>query len=107
MGHSYHPNLEGYDPGNVLHDGCDECQRRASDPARGYLELDASNQLQLWQDMKRVRFGKQSGPVGRDLSDHDGSMMDHLYLLAVFLERVGLRPDDIENRLKQRVAQDV
>ena len=40
MIHDYHEGLPGYDPAQLLHDGCRECERRGADVEIALANLD-------------------------------------------------------------------
>lgn len=46
--HDHHESLPGYDRGQVLHDGCAECERRATEPDHGLSHLDRGNFTRAW-----------------------------------------------------------
>lgn len=87
MSHAYHPNLDDYDPANVLHDGCDECEGRATSIA-GLLELDDVNLRRLWDRMmwREFPFTREGRPLG-PYSDADFNATKMLYHIGVLLER--------------------
>ena len=88
MSHAFHDSLPDYDSGNVLHDGCPECEHRARSGLAGVLELDTANAGQLWRDMLgHYNVNAESLPEGRRLSACDGRLHSSLYLVYVLLER--------------------
>lgn len=96
--HAPHHALAGYDEGNVLHDGCAECEARAAAPLDGLMALDHVNRAQLWRDMRAHKWSGGAG-LDRNLSDADAQMLTALYRIAVFLERAGIGPDEVERRM--------
>jgi hypothetical protein len=46
--HDYHQGLPGYSPGQILHDGCGECEMRGKDPAVAIGHLDQGNFARAW-----------------------------------------------------------
>ncbi len=46
--HDYHEGLPGYSPGQILHDGCGECEARAKEDDHGISHLDRGNFLRAW-----------------------------------------------------------
>ena len=46
--HDYHESLEGYDPRQVWHDGCGECERRGATVPYSVRHLDDSNMVRAW-----------------------------------------------------------
>lgn len=47
--HDYHEVLPGYDPAQILHDGCVECEARAESRDCGISSLDHGNFERAWQ----------------------------------------------------------
>lgn len=95
--HAYHDGLAGFDPRNVLHDGCEECESRAAAGIDGVLALDGANRLQLWDDMLAYEWGTGVS-IGRNPSRADHRVMRTLYLVAVLMEGFGVKPEEIETR---------
>lgn len=101
--HTYHDNLPGFDANNVLHDGCDECEARAMNPMGvGIPHLDHNNRLKLWRDMIGYHFTADRDQ--RQFSACDRTLMDAMYLIAVFMQRAGFQPDEIEKRMAETNA---
>jgi hypothetical protein len=46
--HDYHDALPGFSEARILHDGCGECERRATGPAGGLAYLDGRNFVRAW-----------------------------------------------------------
>jgi hypothetical protein len=46
--HDYHEGLAGYDPAQILHDGCGECEDRSREPSGGLIHLDRGNFARAW-----------------------------------------------------------
>lgn len=46
--HDYHEDLPGYDPAQILHDGCEECEARSREPHRGITNLDSGRFIRAW-----------------------------------------------------------
>ena len=59
MMHCFHPDLEGYDPKSILHDGCEECEQRSRKGVAGLLDLDSSNLELLWLRCLKSRYSPQ------------------------------------------------
>lgn len=96
--HAFHEGLSGYDERNVLHDGCEECEERSQHGLDGLLALDAANQSTLWRYMRAQEWADGEG-LAHQPSGCDSRMMRLLYLVAVFLERAGIRPDEVQQRM--------
>lgn len=104
MSHVYHDALPGFDPRNILHDGCPECEARAADPLRvGLPGLDENNRLMIWQRMRVFQFADSghtlANEVGDFMSDCDRKLTQALYYVAIFMQRAGISPEEIETRL--------
>jgi hypothetical protein len=46
--HDYHEKLPGFDPAQILHDGCGECETRSASRNHGIAHLDRTNFLRAW-----------------------------------------------------------
>lgn len=84
--HAPHDALPGYDPGNILHDGCEECEERAAAPLLGLTALDHRNFRQAWADMLAEKWSGGEG-LSRNVSECDYRLMGALYTIAVLFER--------------------
>jgi len=49
MTHIYHPDLPGYDPQQIIHDGCPECEYRGEDIVRALANLDPPTFARAWK----------------------------------------------------------
>jgi len=83
MAHDYHEGLPGYDPQQILHDGCGECEQRAySDAAHGITQLDRLHFAQAWV---RAAEWNQRSSVGLSLSHAELPMLRTLWAIQVQL----------------------
>lgn len=97
--HVPHDSLPHYDERNVYHDGCPVCEDRAKHPLGALGHLDHTNMLKLWRDMRAEKWPGGAG-VDRNLSLCDARMLSALYLIAVFLQRMSIDPEEIEAKLQ-------
>lgn len=105
MSHAHHEQLPGYDPGNLLHDGCPECEARAADMLHGLLHLDHNRVRQAWADMLAEKWSGGHG-ISRRVSVCDWKILNALYSIAVLLERgAGLDPHTILAAIVDRNAE--
>ena len=83
--HDYHDELPGFDRGQILVDGCAECEHRAESVARvlGHLDhkqfLRAWGRAIAWQKAGRVRVSLAEAPT-----------LDALWGVMIHLERLGV-----------------
>jgi hypothetical protein len=92
--HAYHDGLAGYDPSNVLHDGCEECEGRAADGIQGLQALDETNFARLLNKMVDAEFIDDRYP--ETISHADATLCGTLYAIAVLLERhFKIDPEDL------------
>jgi len=86
MAHDYHEGLPGYDPKQILHDGCSECEARAQHRDLGINTLDHVNFARAW---KRAADWNQRGGQGLSLSHAELPMLRTLWAVQVQLEHYG------------------
>lgn len=82
--HSYHEGLPGFDAGQILHDGCLECEQRAQRPDHGMAELDTFRFQQAWE--RATELHKRGL---RTVSAAEHPMLETLWIIQVQLERRG------------------
>jgi hypothetical protein len=105
VSHVYHDALPGFDPGNIWHDGCPECEDRAADPLDGLSSLGYRNARQAWADMLAAKWSSGEG-LSRNVSVCDTRLLNALYAIAVFLERAtGGNPHDVLSAIDVRNAE--
>jgi hypothetical protein len=85
MSHIYHEDLPGYHPDQILHDGCPECEYRASRGSHGLTELDTESFARAW---KRAAQWNQGGLDNVALAER--SLLSALWAVQVQLERLGV-----------------
>ena len=85
MSHAYHDALPGFDPAQILHDGCTECEWRGEQPARALGHLDAGNFRRAWE---RAAQWEKSGITG--LSSCELPLLATLGAIQSHLERLGI-----------------
>jgi hypothetical protein len=85
MSHDYHDALPGFDPAQILHDGCGECEYRAGLAEHGIAHLDRGNFARAWS---RAADWNQVGLPG--ISAAEVPMLKALWAVQVQLERWGL-----------------
>jgi hypothetical protein len=82
--HDYHDTLPGFDPAQLLHDGCRECEYRSGLDSHGIQQLDRVNFARAWL---RAADWKQRGLP--DISQAEAPMLNTLWAVQVQLERWG------------------
>jgi hypothetical protein len=87
--HCYHGGLPGYDPEAILHDGCEECEERASAGVSGMLALDQTNLDLLWRRCLNSEYSQGGGgeEAGEYRSNCEARLGHQLYLFGVLSER--------------------
>lgn len=83
--HDYHDRLPGYDPAQILHDGCRECEDRAALDDYGISTLDRGNFARAWQ--RAVTWQRTGLPDG---SHAEMPLLHALWAVQVQLEHYGL-----------------
>jgi hypothetical protein len=89
MSHDFHERLPGYSPGQVLYDGCAECESRASRADRGIGSLDAERFTRAWS---RAHRWQTSGLT--DISDAETGLLAVLGSVQIKLDTRGLDIDE-------------
>jgi hypothetical protein len=84
MMHTYHDDLPGYDSAQLLHDGCDECETRASREGHGLAQLDTPNFRRAWA--RAAEWGTHGLP---NISRAERPLLDMLWMVQVQFERIG------------------
>lgn len=84
--HDYHEALPGYDPAQILYDGCDECAARATYNDHGIAKLDMDNFARAWH---RAADWNTTG-TGTPISSVERPMLDVLWSIQLQLERRGV-----------------
>jgi len=91
MSHNYHEAAPGYDPRQILHDGCAECEHRGKHLDSALAHMDNATFARAW---KRAFDWKASNGGGwnatGDLSHAELDLLNVLWGVMVILERFGV-----------------
>lgn len=100
MTHTFHQG-----PGHFWYDSCLECNERADSLPDSINKLDDVRRIRAWQIMRAVRWvgGHPNLPKPTSLSQNDRALINCLYTIAVFMERMGFPPGDIEDMAIRRL----
>lgn len=83
--HDYHEQLPGYSPGQILHDGCGECEERSKRADHGLSSLDTLSFEHAWvRAYTWEKFGQ------RDLSECELDLLRMLWSVQLQFERRGV-----------------
>lgn len=82
----------------IWHDNCPECTERAARLPSSLGDLDGRNRIRAWHYMRAYRWSGGNWRTDPP-SVNDRKLFDCLYTIAVFMERAGIRPDDVEWRM--------
>lgn len=85
MSHDYHDGLDGYSSEQLLHDGCTECEHRATSPGLGISQLDRQNFYHAWK-----RAAEWNANQVSDVSKAEMPMLSALWSVQLQLERRGI-----------------
>ena len=88
MSHAFHDALPGFDPAQILVDGCEECEWRGEQPARAISCLDANNFRRAWERAAQWVSGGVEGLSS--LSDAERPLLTTLAAVQAQLERCGI-----------------
>lgn len=83
--HDYHDGLPGFDPAQILHDGCQECEQRSDATDGGLAHLDRQNFALAWQ---RSAQWNRSGLA--NLSRAEIPLLNILWSVQIKLEQYGV-----------------
>ena len=75
MTHAYHDELPGFDPRQILKDGCEECEARSKNLRVAINMLDEENFKRAWM---RAKAWESYQDVGR-VSDAERPLLEILY----------------------------
>jgi hypothetical protein len=107
MMHAFHEGLPGYDPAQILHDSCNECERRSNLPGHVIADLDLTGFRAAWE--RAIRWNK----VGLvNLSHAEMPALSALWAVQLQFERldmpIGMLPTTLTDALgevqKRRIA---
>jgi hypothetical protein len=86
MSHDYHQGLPGYHPDQLFHDGCYECEQRAS-----RFEIDHLDIREAWMRAYYFERGSRGRPVDfGPVSVAEAHILRTLWKIQVQFERVGI-----------------
>jgi len=86
--HDYHDALPGFDPAQILHDGCGECERRSRDVALALDVMDMPTFRRAWR--RAYDHWASEGNGTGELSQAEYPLLHVLWVLQVLLARHGL-----------------
>ena len=92
MTHAFHDRLEGYDPRQILHDGCPECEGRGKDLRSAFAHMDTETFARAWQRAFDLNASNGNHDVGRE-SAAEADLLLVIYAIQVNLERRGFPLD--------------
>ena len=85
--HEIHENLPDYHLGQILVDGCPECERRGADVELAISHLDSENFHRAWIRAREWNTGSMGDPeVKRHISHAEAPLLRTLYAVRVKLE---------------------
>jgi len=85
MSHVHHESLPGYNPAQLLHDGCPECEQRGAQPAAALGHLDHERFLRAWA--RAAAWQRDRLPDDEELSVAEAPMLRSLWAVQVAFER--------------------
>lgn len=91
--HDYHDALLGYDPRQLLVDGCAECERRGKDVALSITSLDPPRFCRAWRRAYDLAASRGNHAAVGPVSSCEAPMLDALWAVQVQLERLGVPID--------------
>lgn len=99
--HNEHTHLDGYNPAQLLHDGCDECEHRGENVELAIGNLDSERFVLAWERAAELqRHGLRNG------SHAELPMLRTLAAVQVKLERhgwpIGVLPTVGERQPRER-----
>jgi hypothetical protein len=83
--HDYHDGLPGFSEGQILHDGCGECEGRAKSVDGGLCHLDRLNFVRAWARATKWNQGGLS-----DLARAEIPLLSILWEVQLKLEYYGV-----------------
>lgn len=86
MTHAPHDIHPGYDPGQVMFDGCAECAERSERTDRGITALDPGRFARAW---KRAADWQRGQLAGSRVSDAEAPLLSVLWSVQIQLEQAG------------------
>ena len=92
MTHSFHDRLDGYDPRQILVDGCSECEARGADLRSAFAHMDTQTFTRAWRRAFDINASDGSHDVGRE-SAAEADLLLVMYAIQVELQRRGIPLD--------------
>ena len=83
--HDYHDALPGYSPNQILHDGCRECEARATADDGGLSRLDDANFARAWD--RALRWNREGLT---DIAKAETRLLHILWAVHCRIEGIGL-----------------
>jgi hypothetical protein len=84
--HAHHENLPGYHADQILHDGCPECENRASSRNLGLASIDRTRFARAWLRAAQWNRGRLDDST---LAKAEIPMLDALWAVQCQLENYG------------------
>jgi hypothetical protein len=88
--HDYHDALPGYREGQLLVDGCEECERRGRDPREAINYMDGFRFSQAWERAAIFNNGATEHQLVGQISTAERPLLDLLWAIIRQLERRGI-----------------
>ena len=85
--HDDHLSLTGYDPDQIWHDGCEECEHRGRRPEEGMMTFDRDTLEKAWTRSARWNRQETENDVYPTLSEAERPLLTLLWRMQVLLER--------------------
>lgn len=90
MSHAYHDGLPGYSPDQILHDGCGECEYRASRDDHGIGSLDRQNFARAWKRAADWNVFPPDLATAPTIAKAERPLLSALWAVQLQLERRGI-----------------
>lgn len=90
MSHVYHEELPGFHEGQLLIDGCPECEARGADIRLALDHLDAERFERAWQRASTFNNGETEHELVGQISHAERPLLDVLWAIIVQYERRGV-----------------
>ncbi len=83
--HDYHDELKGYDPRQIWHDGCAECEERGKSLPYTLGNLDNESFVRAWE--RATAWNLDHDTVGH-ISDAERVLLETLWAMQVAFQRL-------------------
>lgn len=93
-GHIYHGDLEGYDVGQLLVDGCPECEKRGQAPAEHIAHMTPVTFARAWR--RAVRYEQEDD---LKVSRAERPVLHILWVIALQFSRRGIALGEVPDGL--------